>query len=107
LIATNSISIISSSEEKVASNFLDLYNISAGEQKYRFNANVTREELVTDGYEIITINDTYIEEYPALSRAFQDGYSMIYSEDRKSMFRFQNVILEYEDNFYHVLIGYA
>lgn len=105
LITANSTPIISSSEDKVASHFVSLFNISAGEEKFIFNANVTREELVNNGYEVITINDTYIGENPALSRAFEDGYSMIYHEDRESIFPLQGVILEYGGNFYHVLIG--
>ena len=106
LIILHIVSIPGISEDRIASQFLNLYNISEGEEKFIFGENVTREEIVNKGYEIIKINDTYITKIPALSRAFEnEGLAMIYHEDRGSIFPLQDKVLEYNGSFYHAAIG--
>ena len=107
LIASHIISVPGITESKVASHFLNLYNLSDGEETLIFGENITREELTNNGYEIIKINDTYIKEIPVLSRAFEKGsLAMIYNEDRDSAFPLQNKVLEYNGSLYHVMIGF-
>ncbi|MBP2133561.1 hypothetical protein J2128_001515 [Methanomicrobium sp. W14] len=108
LVMSHMITIPGVNEEKIATSFLSLFNISAGDEKYTFGENATRENIINKGYEIMEINDTFIEETPALKRAFEDGHiAMIYSEDRNSTAVLNGKVLEYNGSLYYTLIGCA
>ncbi|EHQ36772.1 hypothetical protein [Methanoplanus limicola] len=97
------------SDNRVASHFLTIFNITSGEftiSNPHLSANPTREDLKNEGYRIIIINETFIKERSALFRAFEnDGLSPIYQEERNETFALQGAILDYNGSLYHALIG--
>ena len=87
--------------------FVGVFNISKGEVE-GIPFNITEEELIARRYRIVHINDTVLKNYPTLKDALLEDAKHIDLSDEEAVLiidNFRHNIVEYNGNYYKILIG--
>ena len=88
--------------------FVHVFNISNGEEVYKMPSNITEADILCMGYEIIHINTSVLEDYPLLKNCLkEDGKHIDLTDEEAALIirNFRGKVVEYNKNYYEIVIG--